>query len=70
MPPQCFNALSCLLEHQGMFLRFVKVVFESLSCPHYERLDLKIILSVGKNHHKNIKMNELKSISNLFLIKI
>ncbi len=38
---------SCFLqEHQWMFEPFLIVVFESLDCPQYEKMDLKIIQSL------------------------
>jgi len=44
--PPALNALCFLLEHQWMFEPFLIVVFESLSCPQCEKMDLKIIQSL------------------------
>ncbi len=44
--PPALNASCFLLEHQWMFEPFLIIVFESLSCPPGEKMDLKIIQSL------------------------
>ena len=44
--PPALNASCFLLKHQWMFEPFLIVVFESLSCPQCEKMDLKIIQSL------------------------
>ncbi len=39
--PPALNASCVLLEHQWMFEPFLIVVFESLSCPQCEKMDLR-----------------------------
>ncbi len=48
------------LEHQWVFKSSVIVAYESLSCPRWEKMDLKIIVIVGKgsNTQKCCKTKE------------
>ncbi len=44
--PPTLDASCFLLKHQWMFEPFLIVVFESLNCPHCEKMDLQIIQSL------------------------
>ncbi len=46
--PRALNASFFLLEHQWAFEPSVIVAYKSLSCPQCEKMDLKIIVIVGK----------------------
>ncbi len=58
-----------LLEHQWAFEPSVIVAYESLSCPHCEKMDLKIIQSllervqINKNAGKPNNLWDLKDFS-------
>ncbi len=67
--PPALNALFFLLEDQWAFEPSVIVAYESLSCPKYEKMDLKIIQSllervqIHKNAGKPKNLWELKDFS-------